>query len=327
MAIQRVLVVGGSGFIGRSLVARLVDAGCKVRLPVRRALRARPVAMLPGVEIVETDVLDRAALAAQMQGVDAVINLVGILHSRPGQPYGPDFAKLHVDLPHQIVAAMQSVEGGPRRLLHVSALGADSQGASMYLRSKGDGEALLRGETAVAGVALTVFRPSVVFGPGDRFLNLFAALARFAPALAIGGAQARMQPVHVGDVTRALVHALDNTATHGQAYTLCGPKVYSLRELVRLACAAGGKPRAVIGLPEGLARVQAWCLEHVPGGPLMSRDNLDSLRVDSIAPAGWSMAPELAMPPLTSVEQYLSGGLQGQGTAAMFDHLRSRARR
>jgi NADH dehydrogenase len=323
----RVLVIGGSGFIGRSIVARLVNDGRKVLVPARRELRAREVSTLPGVEVERANVLDRNQLAGLIARVDVVINLVGILHSRSGHPYGPDFARLHVDLPHNIVAAMQATPNGPRRLLHMSALGADKKAPSMYLRSKADGEAVVRGEAAAAGVALTVFRPSVVFGPDDQFLNLFASLARLAPVLALGGANARFQPVHVGDVAQAFANALDNPATYGNTYSLCGPRVYSLRELVRLAAAAGGSPRPVIALPEKLGQLQAWLLEHMPGGPLMSRDNLDSMRLDNIAPAGWTMAPELGLVSLTTVEQHLGSGLQGDGAEGRFNFLRARGRR
>jgi NADH dehydrogenase len=327
MAQPRVLVIGGSGFIGRSIVARLAADGRKVLVPTRRELRARNVMTLPGVEVEQANVLDRTELAALVARVDVVINLVGILHSRSGQPYGPDFAKLHVDLPHNIVAAMQATPDGPRRLLHMSALGADKKAPSMYLRSKADGEAVVRGEAAAAGVALTVFRPSVVFGPDDSFLNLFARLAKITPVLALGGARARFQPVFVGDVAQAFANALENPATYGHAYSLCGPRIYTLRELVRLSATAGGTPRPVIALPDALARMQAWCLEHMPGGPLMSRDNLDSMRLDNIAPAGWAMAPELGLAPLTSVEQHLATGLYGDGADGQFNFLRARGRR
>jgi NADH dehydrogenase len=323
----RVLVIGGSGFIGRSIVARLVNDGRKVLVPARRELRAREVSTLPGVEVERANVLDRTQLAGLIARADVVINLVGILHSRSGHPYGPDFARLHVDLPHNIVAAMQATPNGPRRLLHMSALGADKKAPSMYLRSKADGEAVVRGEAAAAGVALTVFRPSVVFGPDDQFLNLFASLARLVPVLALGGANARFQPVHVGDVAQAFANALDNPATYGNTYSLCGPRAYSLRELVRLAAAATGSPRPVIALPEKLGQLQAWLLEHMPGGPLMSRDNLDSMRLDNIAPAGWTMAPELGLSALTTVEQHLGSGLKGDGAQGRFNFLRARGRR
>lgn len=319
---QRVLVIGGSGFIGSVMVARLAAQGRTVIVPTRRFARARPLITLPTVEVVEADVHDRDALSRLVAGVDAVINLVGILHSQRGDPYGPDFARAHVDLPRAIVAAMHA--HGVTRLLHMSALGAATDAPSMYLRSKADGEAAARSEP---GIAPTIFRPSVVFGPGDRFLNLFAKLAAWSPLLPIAGASARFQPIYVGDVAQAFVQALDEPRTLGQTYVLAGPRTYSLRELVRLAANASGHRRPVFSLPRALSRMQAWFLEHVPGGPLMSRDNLDSMRVDNVAPEGWHPAPELGLDRLTPLEQvavlYLSGGDPHES----YDQFRARARR
>ncbi|WP_085317693.1 complex I NDUFA9 subunit family protein [Derxia lacustris] len=326
---QRILLIGGTGFIGRAIAGELVNRGASVTVPTRRAVRGRELLPLPTVRLVETDVNDHAALARLMVGQDAVINLVGILHSRRGEPYGPDFARAHVDLPRAIAVAMKAEAaraGRPLRLLHMSALGADSAGPSMYLRSKGDGEAALRGEAAGSALALTVFRPSVVFGPDDSFLNLFARLAGIAPVLALGGAEARFQPVFVDDVARAFVNALDNAETVGRSYELCGPTVYSLRELVKFAAQSAGHRRCVVGLPGPLARLQALALEYAPGGPLMSRDNLDSMKADNVAPAGWAPAPELHLGPLASVE-IAAGWLGGLGRTGHLDAFRRAAGR
>jgi NADH dehydrogenase len=245
--------------------------------------------LLPGVEVVEANIFDRATLSALVAQGDAVINCVGILHSRRGDPYGPDFAKLHVDLPRHIADAMKI--HGITRLLHISALGAATDAPSMYLRSKADGEVVLKAER---GLDVTIFRPSVVFGAEDNFMNLFARLARWLPFLFIGHAEAQFQPVSVEEVALAVVHALENRNTHKKIYKLCGPKVYTLRELVRYAAAASGHPRCIMGLPDSLAYAQAWLLEHMPGGPLMSRDNIDSMKVPSVAPKDWKLAPDLS---------------------------------
>jgi NADH dehydrogenase len=285
----KVLVLGGSGFIGSSLVAQLATQGRGIVLPTRRAINARHLIMLPGVEVVEADIHDEAALAQLMQGVDAVINLVGVLHSRRGKggaAYGPDFERAHVALPQKVAAAC--VAAGVGRSLHMSALGASPGGPSMYLRSKAAGEAAALSRPSLA---VTIFRPSVVFGEGDKFLNLFASLQKVLPVVAIGGADARFQPVYVEDVAHAFIAALEDRAAIGRVIELVGPRVYTLRELVQLAGRYSGHPRPVIGLPPALARMQAWFLEHAPGGPLMSRDNLDSMRTDNVASPGTAPMP------------------------------------
>ena len=281
---QNILVIGGSGFIGSRLVNALSLANHFVTVPTRRRQRARHLVQLPLVDVVETDVHDDAKLAKLVAGRDAVVNLVGILHGKRGQPYGADFARAHVDLPRRIAAAC--ARQGVRRVVHMSALGADVNGPSMYLRSKGAGEAALRAQD---GIDLTVFRPSVVFGPGDNFLNTFARLQRLFPLVPLAGAHTRFAPVYVGDVVTAFFSSLVGTQardTDGQTYELCGPGSYTLAELVRLsgqwARVGGGCGRTILPLPNALGRLQALLMELAPGEPLMSRDNLDSMKVDSV---------------------------------------------
>ena len=304
MRYASVLVIGGTGFIGGHLVAQLAATGRRVIVPTRHASRARKFSVLPTVEVVEASVHDGAVLARLVKGVDAVINLVGVLHSSRGAAgtrYGPAFAAAHVELPKKIVAACR--DANVQRYLHMSALGASANAPSMYLRSKADGEAAALG----AGLHTTVFRPSVVFGPDDQFLNMFASLQKFFPVMPLGGADARFQPVYVGDVAQAFVHALEDPATFGKVYELGGPTVYTLRELVALAGALSGHARPIIGLPAPLARLQALALEWMPGGPLMSRDNLDSMKQDNVLSG--PIAPELGITPtaLESVApQYLA---------------------
>jgi NADH dehydrogenase len=253
---------------------------------------------LPTVQLVEADVFDPRALDRLMQSVDAVINLVGVLHSSGGAPWGPAFERAHVELPRRLVAACQ--RKGLKRFLHMSALGADEHGPSMYQRSKAAGEKIMSSATSLE---LTSFRPSVVFGPEDNFLNMFAQLQSVLPVLALGGVQTKFQPVFVGDVAQAFVQALENVDTIGQTYELVGPTVYSMKELLHLSGVYSGHPRPVIELPAALARVQAFVLEHMPGGPIMSRDNLDSMKVDNVAsgristPTGWHATPLEAVAP------------------------------
>jgi uncharacterized protein YbjT (DUF2867 family) len=277
---HNVLVIGGTGFIGRHIVSKLAADGHRIAVPTRKRDRARPLQMLPTVEVVEANIYEPEALAALMPGKTAVINLVGVLHSKAGSPYGPDFAKAHVELPKNIIAAMRAA--GVQRLLHMSALGASSQGPSMYSRSKAAGEALVK-ESALAW---TIFRPSVVFGPEDRFLNTFAGLAKWFPVLPLAGGDAKLQPVYVEDVAQAFVHALVDNASIHQIYELAGPRIYTLKELMQFASAAAtGHVRPVLPLPFAVGKLQALMFEILPGPTLMSRDNLDSLKADNVSGA------------------------------------------
>ncbi|MDE2608734.1 MAG: complex I NDUFA9 subunit family protein [Burkholderiales bacterium] len=310
-----ICVIGGSGFIGASLVNKLIEQGYRVRVPTRRAEAAKALAMLPGVELIECNVNQPDGLARALRGCDAAINLVGILHGRRGTPYGPEFAAAHVGLPGAIAAACEAA--GIGRLLHMSALGADPNGPSMYLRSKGDGEAAARSRP---GLAVTVFRPSVVFGPGDNFLNMFARMQRHLPCVPLACAGARFQPIHVADVAQAFVNALPLADTVGRTYELGGPQVYTLAELVRIAGLASDHPRPIIALPDGLGRLQAAMLEHAPGGPLLTRDNLDSMRVDNVLSG--PISPELGLVPrhLDSAIDYLLGRLFQERLSAYRTH-------
>jgi NADH dehydrogenase len=314
MDTRSVLVIGGSGFIGSHLIAKLSRPDWSVVVPTRHASHAQHLMLIPSVDdIVEADVHDDATLRSLIQGKDAVINLVGILHGSHGTPYGREFARAHVELPRRIVTLCGEL--GVQRYLHMSALGADSNGPSMYLRSKGDGEAAALSDPRVA---TTIFRPSVVFGDNDRFLNLFAALETYMPFMFLGGADAKFQPVYVEDVAQAFVTALhDDRDTIGKRYDLAGPNIYTLRELVQLAGRYTGHERPVIGLPPGLARMLAAMLEHMPGS-LMSRDNLDSMQVDNIARE--PIAPELGIIP-TALEAvapyYLAGAKPHSGLGSV----------
>lgn len=302
MRYPTVLVIGGTGFIGSHIVARLAAAGHQLIVPTRRLQRARHFMVLPTVRIVEADIHDDAALDHLIAQADAVINLVGVLHSKQGHPWGPQFERAHVALPARIAQAC--IRRGVKRCLHMSALGAASDAPSMYLRSKAAGEQRMQ---IAPGLLVTSFRPSVVFGPEDQFLNVFARMQAVLPVMVLGGASAKFQPVFVGDVAQAFVAALEDPHSVGKTYELIGPHVYSLGELVRLAGVYAGHVRPVISLPAPLARLQAFLLEHVPGGPIMSRDNLDSMKSDNIASGQHPVPPDWHPTPLEAVApHYLS---------------------
>lgn len=311
MSMKKILVLGGSGFVGSVLASRLAAAGATITLPCRRRERRKALTVLPHVELIEADIHDEATLTRLAKGCDAVINLVGILHSSSMKtPYSADFERAHVTLPGKIVAACRAA--GVRRLIHMSALKADPAGPSEYLASKGDGERLIR--AAANDLQITIFRPSVIFGNGDEFLNTFVRIHRLAPFFPLGFGQSRLQPVWVGDVAKAFVDCLDNVATYGQSYDLCGPKVYTLRELVEYAATLAGRRAPVIPLCKGLARLQAGLLWLAPK-PLLSPDNLRSLQVDNVCTSscpvfpGWmpsaleEIAPTIIAPEKSRLDQ------------------------
>ncbi len=280
---KKILILGGTGFVGRHVCEKLTQLQWRMTVPTRREARARDIQMLPSLDVVQANVHDEATLTRLVAGHDAVVNLVAILHGTQ-----TSFRRAHVELPQKIARACAAT--GVTRLIHVSALGADARNPdaapSMYLRSKGQGEVALH----QAGLALTMLRPSVMFGNGDRFLNTFVQLQKVFPVIPLAGSHALFQPVWVEDVASAIVHCLQDEhlhATAGQTFEACGPDVFTLKQLVELAGRfAGineGRGRPVLALPAALGRLQARLMALAPGEPLMSRDNLDSMSVANIA--------------------------------------------
>ena len=286
-----VLILGGSGFVGRALCEQLTrrfGGAARITVPTRRLPHARELQALPGVTVVQADVFHE--LPALLPGHDAVVNLVAIL-----QGHAADFEHVHVELPRRLAAAMNAAR--LRRLVHVSALGVAEHAPSRYLRSKAAGEAVLQVATQTGQLDLTLVRPSLVFGDGDRSVNLFARLQRRFPVLPLAGADARLQPVWVQDLARALVEMLLRREAVGQTYEIAGPRALSLAELVRLAGRVAGHERPLLALPGPLATLQALAMECLPGQPLLSRDNLASLRVPNVPGGSLPGLAELGIRP------------------------------
>jgi NADH dehydrogenase len=273
---QSIAVLGGTGFLGTRLVARLIKGGHRVTVLSRDREQHKHLLVLPGLTLENCDVYDEAQLSERLRGKDVVINLIGILNERGFS--GAGFRRAHTELTQGLLRAARSA--GVPRLLQVSALKAAPDAPSYYLRTKGEAERLIR----EAGGALdwTIFRPSVMFGPGDTFLNRFAGLLSAIPLVfPLAKPNARFQPVLVDDVIEALLRCLHGGACSRQTYELGGPQVYSLREIVGLAAKLTGRRRWIFGLPDFAARIQALVMDFVPGRPF-STDNYRSLTTDSV---------------------------------------------
>ena len=309
---KNICILGGGGFVGHHLASVLVERGFHVRIPTRRREAVKDMLVLPEAEIVEADIHANDRLAVLFEGMDVVVNLVGILH----EDRHATFKDAHAELPRHILTACRST--GVRRLLHMSALGADNASRSVYQRSKAAGETRV---LAAQGMDLdvTVFRPSVIYGPGDSFLTLFAELLKMAPVVPLAGAAARFQPVFVGDVARAFADALDNPASFGQRIDLCGPKVYSLRELIELTAQTLGLERRILPLGESASYLFARLMELKPGRKLMTRDNHYAMLTDNVCPPGCEPQP-------TALESAI-GYLREAGVRRRYMRHRSQAGR
>jgi uncharacterized protein YbjT (DUF2867 family) len=274
MKYKKVALIGGSGFVGRHLTHHLRNLGHQCRVLTRHPHRYPSLRV--SAELLEVNPFDLNALSEALRGCDAAINLVGILNPASRKQ---DFREVHVRLTEVVVEACH--QAGVRRLLHMSALQADqATGSSQYLRSKGEGEN--RAHTlGQPDIAVTSFRPSVIFGPDDSFLNRFAGLLRIPGPVPLACAQARFAPVYVEDVAAAFGNALEDPTTFGQRYELCGPDEYTLHEIVQFVAQHTGRRKWILGLPDSVSRLQAQLLQFVPGKPF-TPDNYLSLRTASV---------------------------------------------
>src|SRR5579859_3183737 len=305
------VVFGGGGFIGRHLVRRLGKAGMVVRVPSRHPTRLsflRTAGVVGQIVPELVGPLDDEELAATIQRADIVINLIGIL----AENSRTSFDRIQAKLPGRIAAA--AAAAGVKHLVHVSAIGADANSASAYARSKAAGEEAVRAAFPQA----TIVRPSIVFGPEDRFFNRFAGMAMLSPVLPlIGGGHTKFQPVYVGDVADGIMAVLNNPDAAGKTYEFGGPETYSFRQLMELMQAEIGIKRLLAPLPWGLARLQAKFLQHLPGAPL-TPDQVELLKHDNVlsdtAPGLTDLgiqpaAPELILP--TYLDRFRKGGRTG----------------
>jgi NADH dehydrogenase len=274
MQLRKICVLGGSGFVGSSIVTKLDQDGYAVTVLTRRRESAKHLFLLPNVTVVECNVMDDQALKAALSGADAVVNLIGILH----QSGRASFDAMHHQLPSRLAKICEAT--GIKRLIQMSSLQADRNASSEYLRSKAAGEAALL--AFAQKLNITIFRPSIIFGRGDSFINLFATLIKFLPVVLLAKPNAKFQPVWVEDVASCFVASIQNTQTYGQVYELAGPKVYSFRELVQQVMTTLKVKRPIIGLCDKLSYAQAFMMELLPV-KLMSRDNVRSMEVDSVS--------------------------------------------
>ena len=297
MAIKTATIFGASGFVGRHLVGRLAKTGAVIRAVVRHPVRAgflKPMGDVGQIVPVGLDIGRDGDIAAAVDGADLVVNLVGILYEGGRQR----FRNVHAEGAARIARAARSA--GVESLVHVSAIGADPHAASLYARSKAEGEAAMRTEFPGA----TILRPSIMFGPEDHFFNRFATLARFAPALPlIGGGHTKFQPVYVGDVAEAIMVALLQPQAKGKLFELGGPRIYSFRDLMELTLRETGRDRLLVNLPFGLAKLEAAFLELLPVPPL-TRDQVELLKHDNVVAQGAATLADLGIAP-TAVESIL----------------------
>ena len=275
---KKIVITGGTGFVGRSVCEHLFerDAGCRLVVPTRRRATGRSLQVLPTVDLAVADVHDAKAITPLLTGADALVHLVAILHGS-----ADDFDRVHVQLPRTLAAACTA--SGVKRVVHVSALGVAPTAPSAYLRSKAAGEAVWQDWARATGGQLTILRPSVIFGAEDRFTNLFVQLQRLFPVLPLAGTGAQFQPVWVGDVARAVVNSVYAAAAVGPVIECAGPEVMTLKQIVQRVGTMAGCRRPVLALPEAAGMLQAAVMGWLPGEPMMSRDNVLSMRVPNVA--------------------------------------------
>ena len=309
---QNICLIGGSGFVGTELAGQLIRQGKNIRVLSRDIRKMKSLRVVPTVDVVQVDPYNPEELSAAFQGQDVVINLVGILNTSIGQ--GGTFEEAHVGLAKNIVAACEAAN--VQRVIQVSSLKADANnGPSNYLRSKGEATDILKNSS----LDLTVFCPSVIFGNGDGLFTRFANLLHAMPFMPLACADARFAPVYVGDVAGEMINAIDDPNTIGKSYNLCGPDIFTLREIVEYTAEVLEVKRNIVSLPNAVAKVQAFFMELIPGKPF-SRDNYNSLQIDSVCEDC-----DTALP--TQVRKIVPTYLGKMNRQSRLQHYREMARR
>lgn len=317
-----VTVFGGSGFVGGQVVRALAKAGYRVRVAVRQpnlAYRMRMLGDVGQIEVVQANVRVPASVARALDGAEACVNLVGVLWESGRQK----FQSVHAMGTRHV--AEQAAKAGVKRLVHVSAIGADVNAKAKYARSKGEGEAAVRAAFPTA----TIVRPSIVFGQEDGFFNRFAQMAALAPVLPLVGGETRFQPVFVGDVAAVIANAVSSPAAVGVTYELGGPTVYTMREILELILTETGRARPLLPVPWPLAGLlgslgdlQASIL---PLAPPLTSDQVEMLKSDNVADHGLpglaeagvtATAVEAVVP--TYLYRYRKGGQYAETPAGAF---------
>lgn len=302
-----VTVFGGTGFIGAQVVRALARKGVRIRVAVRnpgRGYRLRMLGDVGQIQIVQANIRDAASVARALDGAEAAVNLVGVLHSAGRQSFGA----VHVEGARIVAQAARAAK--ITHFVQMSALGADESSASAYARSKAAGEAAVRDCIKSA----VIIRPSIVFGPEDHFFNRFGAMAAVSPVLPlIGGGETRFQPVYVGDVAQAIAAALIDPAFAGRAFELGGPGVHTFRDLMSLVCEVTLRKRILMPIPFGPASliglagdILAWVRSGVglvPPPPI-TRDQVEQLKVDNVVADGAGGLAALGVSP-TALEPIL----------------------
>lgn len=315
-----VTVFGGSGFVGTQTVRALAKAGWRVRVAVRNpnlAPELRPLGDVGQIQLMRCDVTSKADVAAALRGADAAVNLVGVLHEAGKR----SFQALHIDAAVNVAEAARDL--GVGRLVQISAIGADADGAADYARTKGQAEAAVR---AVRPDAV-IIRPSIVFGAGDGFLNRFASMATMAPALPlIGGGETKFQPVYVGDVAEAIARAVTRSDTAGRTFELGGPEIWSFKSILQYILRETGRDRMLAPLPFFAAKILGGFMQttrFVGMAPPLTRDQVVMLETDNVVAPGAEGLAELGIEP-TGLEaiapsylwRYRKGGQFAEGPAA-----------
>ncbi len=273
---KKVVIIGGNGFIGTNLVSSLSGGDYFVNVLVRKRERSKHLWLLPRTDVIEYE-NTVSSLKTKLVDTDIIINLVGVLQSSLGEPWGEEFDDAHVQLTKNIVGAAKST--GCNKIIHISALGSGHNAPSMYLRSKAAGEKILHDSE----FNVTILRPSVVFGSGDKFLTMFAKMHRFLPLIPLASYNSLFQPIYVGDLVKIIQLCMNQNTNENKIYDCVGPEVFSLGELVELAGILSRRKKLVVPLPDFIARFQAFIMEKIPGPTLLSRDNLNSASIPNIS--------------------------------------------